>query len=316
MQLSANTQVKTIEGHYTGHFKAVVTKPQNVYVMRDVAAAGYVAGGNCLFFARNPGKPLSDPDSHTTAACRESLQTRLSFSNDVGAKYASMLSFPMFESQLDDPTTCLDTTMSVTSRLLPWEVAGTVSNGTHTSFPGGEEAFKIYNAQLGLRSIHFGEDMKAAENQDFISQALVQNPSTPKLAPSKLTHCVLVCVHRVRPTMLFASLVRIASTTPSPEASTRSRPAKATGARTRSLEMRGGDAESPFRSRRRGTAWCRSRLRRTRRWPSARSRNEIEYRSRRHNAHISHNKTEDKTEKRRTSAFSKLVWEGGRGKKN
>ena len=32
MQLSANTQVKTIEGHYTGHFKAVVTKPQNVLV--------------------------------------------------------------------------------------------------------------------------------------------------------------------------------------------------------------------------------------------------------------------------------------------
>jgi len=26
MQLSANTQVKTIEGHYTGHFKAVITK--------------------------------------------------------------------------------------------------------------------------------------------------------------------------------------------------------------------------------------------------------------------------------------------------
>ncbi len=30
MQLSANTQVKTIEGHYTGHFKAVVTKPQSI----------------------------------------------------------------------------------------------------------------------------------------------------------------------------------------------------------------------------------------------------------------------------------------------
>merc|ERR1711865_1263482 len=41
MQLSANTQVKTIEGHYTGHFKAVVTKPQNVMIMRDVACAGY-----------------------------------------------------------------------------------------------------------------------------------------------------------------------------------------------------------------------------------------------------------------------------------
>lgn len=32
MQLSANTQVKTIEGHYTGHFKAVVTKPQSAPV--------------------------------------------------------------------------------------------------------------------------------------------------------------------------------------------------------------------------------------------------------------------------------------------
>ena len=40
-----------IEGHYTGHFKAVVTKPQNVLVMRDVACAGYVAGCNTLFFA-------------------------------------------------------------------------------------------------------------------------------------------------------------------------------------------------------------------------------------------------------------------------
>jgi len=29
MQLAANVQVKTIEGHYTGHFKSVVTKPQS-----------------------------------------------------------------------------------------------------------------------------------------------------------------------------------------------------------------------------------------------------------------------------------------------
>ena len=56
MQLSANTQVKTIEGHYTGHFKAVVTKPQNVMIMRDVACAGYVAGCNTRFFARNSGE--------------------------------------------------------------------------------------------------------------------------------------------------------------------------------------------------------------------------------------------------------------------
>lgn len=169
MQLSANTQVKTIEGHYTGHFKAVITKPQNVYVMRDVAAAGYVAGGNCLWF----GKQLNGDFDAATA--RENLQQRLSFSNDIGAKYRSMLAFPMWESQLSNHMTCLDTTMSVTSRLLPWEVSGTVANGNHTSFPGGQAAFLTYNGLLGLRSIHFGEDMKAAENQDFISQGSTNN---------------------------------------------------------------------------------------------------------------------------------------------
>lgn len=169
MQLSANTQVKTIEGHYTGHFKAVITKPQNVLVMRDVAAAGYVAGGNCLFFAA--GKDGAGATTYLPSTCKENLAKRLAFSDDVGARYRSMLSFPMFESQLDDSTTCLDTVMSVTSRLLPWEVQGTVANGKHTSFPGGEAVFTAYNSLLGLRSIHFGEDMKAAENQDFISQA-------------------------------------------------------------------------------------------------------------------------------------------------
>ena len=169
MQLSANTQVKTIEGHYTGHFKAVITKPQNVLVMRDVAAAGYVAGGNCLWFGKDLGPGFS------AATARENLQKRLSFSDDIGAKYRSMLAFPMWESQLSNTQTCLDTTMSVTSRLLPWEVAGTVANGTHTSFPGGQAAFLVYNGLLGLRSIHFGEDMKAAENQDFISQGSTNN---------------------------------------------------------------------------------------------------------------------------------------------
>ena len=39
MQISANTSVKTIEGHYTCHTKSVITKPQNVMVMRDIMCA-------------------------------------------------------------------------------------------------------------------------------------------------------------------------------------------------------------------------------------------------------------------------------------
>ena len=168
MQLSANTQVKTIEGHYTGHFKAVVTKPQNVLVMRDVACAGYVAGCNVLFFAQKS----DGSDDYNCAHATTNMMERLSFSNDVGAKYASMLAFPCTAQQFSSGH--LDTVMSVTTRLLPWEVT-TATGGDHRSFPGGQEVFKEYQAKLNLRSVHFGEDMKAAENQDFISQGSTNN---------------------------------------------------------------------------------------------------------------------------------------------
>jgi hypothetical protein len=178
MQLSANTQVKTIEGHYTGHFKAVVTKPQNVLVMRDVACAGYVAGCNTLFFAQDS----MGGDSYSMDNARSHMMERLSFSNDVGAKYASMLAFPCTAQQMSSGH--LDTVMSVTTRLLPWEVT-TATGGDHHSFPGGQKVFGEYQGKLNLRSVHFGEDMKAAENQDFISQGSTNN-ATCFIGPHRL----------------------------------------------------------------------------------------------------------------------------------
>ena len=162
MQLSANTQVKTIEGHYTGHFKAVVTKPQNVMVMRDIACAGYVAGCNTRWFAGLPGK-----NAMSSEEARQNIQDRLSFADDVSDRYASMLAFPAHEGQFTSGQ--LDTVMSVTGRLLPWEVNG-ASKMKHESFPGGEDMYQAYQGILGLGSVHYGEDMKAAENMDFISQ--------------------------------------------------------------------------------------------------------------------------------------------------
>lgn len=178
MQLSANTQVKTIEGHYTGHFKAVVTKPQNVLVMRDVACAGYVAGCNTLFFAQDS----VDQDKFSMTAAGTNMMERLSFANDVGAKYASMLAFPCTAQQMSSGH--LDTVMSVTTRLLPWEVTS-ATGGDHHSFPGGQQVFEQYQRALGLRSVHFGEDMKAAENQDFISQGSTNN-ATCFIGPHRL----------------------------------------------------------------------------------------------------------------------------------
>jgi len=164
MQLSANTQVKTIEGHYTGHFKAVVTKPQNVLVMRDVACAGYVAGCNTRWFAQG------DDGKFSVDNAQNSIQSRLSFGNDETDRYSSMLAFPCYEGQFNSGQ--LDTVLSVTTRLLPWEVNGA---GLHASFPGGNAMFALYNAALQLSQVHYGEDMKAAENQDFISQGSTNN---------------------------------------------------------------------------------------------------------------------------------------------
>tara|TARA_B110000858_G_scaffold134563_1_gene152967 strand:- start:3955 stop:5772 length:1818 start_codon:yes stop_codon:yes gene_type:complete len=166
MQLSANTQVKTIEGHYTGHFKAVVTKPQNVMVMRDVACAGYVAGCNTRWFGKSVGKAGFD-----TETARRNIMNRLSFSDEDEESYGSMLAFPCNEGQFESGK--LDTTMSVTSRILPWEVVG--GDSLHSSFPGGESMYTFYNELLGLDSVHYGSDMKAAENQEFISQGSTNN---------------------------------------------------------------------------------------------------------------------------------------------
>jgi hypothetical protein len=168
MQISANTQVKTIEGHYTGHFKAVINKPQNVFVMRDVACASYVAGMNTMFFGHQSGLPIGT--RYDSARARSQVMRRLSFADEMGAKYHSCLSFAV--SAMEYESGSLDTVMSVTSRLLPWEVN---TSNTHDSFPGGETMFKEYDRILNLKQIHYGEDVRAAENMEFISQGATNN---------------------------------------------------------------------------------------------------------------------------------------------
>lgn len=142
----------------------MITKPQNVYVMRDIACSDYVAGCNTIFFAKGKNGGATTYNLNTA---RENMMNRLSFADDVGARYASMLAFPCFEDQFESGN--LDTVMSITTRLLPWEVTSAMG-GDHNSFPGGKTAYTAYSNALQLRSVHFGEDMKAAENQDFISQ--------------------------------------------------------------------------------------------------------------------------------------------------
>ena len=115
-------------------------QPQNVKVLRDVMANGYRAGGNAKFFG---------PDGDLTKA-KEAIMKRLAFEDGENEDYpASLLAFPMKREQYDNKC---QTVMSLTSRLLPWEVQG----GTHDSFPGGEEGFQVYESLLSLRQVHFG----------------------------------------------------------------------------------------------------------------------------------------------------------------
>ena len=81
-------------------------------VMRDIACAGYVAGCNTLFFAQD-SEGAAD---YSTDNATKNMMERLSFSNDVGAKYASMLSFPATAQQFSSGH--LDTVMRCAFGLL------------------------------------------------------------------------------------------------------------------------------------------------------------------------------------------------------
>lgn len=252
MQLSANTQVKTIEGHYTGHFKAVVTKPQNVMVMRDVACAGYVAGCNTRWFSRD--YDVTDPaaDQYSLDVAKDNIMSRLSFDDETNDRYQSMLAFPAHEQQFASGQ--LDTVMSVTHRLLPWEVS---NSSTHDSFPGGDDMFKAYASKLDLGQVHYGEDTKSAENQDFISQVnlatfpQMQHSSERATFPFANLHLAILC--RALQTTPPASWALTASTTHSPSRSWRSRRVRDTLDRTPFRETHVGVGVSRCRSRPRET---------------------------------------------------------------
>ena len=129
-----------------------------MFVLKDIMANGYRAGGNVKFFGTSAEK------------IKQGLQSRLNFDDvESDAAMPSMLAFPMTAEQYESGA--MDTVMSVTTRLLPWEV----TNGSHNSFPGGAGMQKLYEGLIGLRAIHFGEDLRASENMEYMSQGSANN---------------------------------------------------------------------------------------------------------------------------------------------
>ena len=170
MQISANTSVKTIEGHYTCHTKSVITKPQNVMVLRDIMCNGYVAGCNTTFFGYN-----KETKSYSVDDIRDQINARLTMANGDDVDYPSMLCFP----EKWDAATQRDQVISISNRVLPWD---TTNGDTRMQFPGGEEGWKAAGGK-GLEGIHYGEDLRATSNQGTPS-AVERGRLTWPLPPS------------------------------------------------------------------------------------------------------------------------------------
>ena len=211
----------------------MITKPQNVFVLRDIMANGYRAGGNAKFFAE--GGDLNK--------AVEKMQQRLNFEDaDRDEVFPSLLAFPMAVSQVES----MHNEISVTSRLLPWDVHST----EHNSFPGGKDMYGIYKDLLQLEQVHFGEDLRASENMEYMSQVRRYHPIARAIAftlsnPFATHRVSFDCVHRARRTTPSASPARTAPTIRSPAATRRSCRAWATGAPTPAREMPAGAAARP-----------------------------------------------------------------------
>lgn len=130
--------------------------------------AGYVAGGNTRFFGEKAAKENSGVI--TADGIRQAITDRLSFVDDASGEYESMLAFAVPYGHGDRR----DQVYSLSARLLPWEV--TKDQGEwYDYFPGGLKHKNAYSQAFGLEQLHFGEDVRAAENMEFISSGSVNN---------------------------------------------------------------------------------------------------------------------------------------------
>ena len=173
MQISSNTSVKTIEGHYTCHFKSVVTRSENIYVMRDIMSTQYIAGADTRFFGTNTLEGEATKDVVYASDVKKQVRNRLRFEQEYADAYESMFAFlsPYNANQqyMQDGAFSM-----VGGSGLPWDIGtGRQMTDGHGSrldcnFPGGLNFFTMYDNELQLSSIHHGEDMNQRQNQDYI----------------------------------------------------------------------------------------------------------------------------------------------------
>ena len=200
MQISANTSVKTIEGHYTCHTRSVITKPQNVMVLRDIMCNGYVAGCNTTFFGYN-----KETKEYSVDDIRDQINARLTMANGDEVDYPSMLCFP----ESWDAATARDQVISISNRVLPWD---TTNGDTRDQFPGGKTGWDLSSGK-GLEGIHYGAP-RCSERPLPAKPTSVFHPASAARAQARTSAPprIKILLRRRRSTTRSASSARTAST--------------------------------------------------------------------------------------------------------
>ena len=144
MQLSSNTQTKVIEGHFTCHTKALVSKPENVFVQRDIMSGGYLGGRSTMFFA--DGNPSAQN-------IKEALNAR-------------------FEANYEEEMPSRARMPSMLAYLVPTSDGFVDNDGAFdlrggSGFPGGEGLLKGYNDLFG-EAYTTGQDMSFMQTKAFL----------------------------------------------------------------------------------------------------------------------------------------------------
>ena len=168
MQLSANTTVKVLEGHYTMHSKAVITKHQNCLTLADIQCDGYIAGSDVKWFGDVECKEANLLLKKKLPVSAENIamgiRTRLDFEREDDNQYGSMLAFACTINE--DNMMMQDSAFSLTDGNLPWDVGNHADS--ERNFPGGKTMFDKYKGLFNLDSIHAGRDPSSVSNREFV----------------------------------------------------------------------------------------------------------------------------------------------------
>ena len=136
--------------------------------MKDIMSNGYRGGCNTMFFES-----------------AQAVMDRLNMEDtDMDVSHASLMAFVAPVEQIEK----LQNEISISSRLLPWDVHAK----THNYFPGGKGMYDAHcREHFGLDAVHFGEDLRASQNMEYMSQVRpALEPNRPNHTPTrvKCTH--------------------------------------------------------------------------------------------------------------------------------